>query len=47
MVTVPEDTAVRPAPDPLPEPEITQSGFSFMNCSAAASTRAWKEEAPS
>ena len=47
MVTVPEATAVRPVPEPLPDPEIEQSGFSAMNCSAAASTRAWKEEAPS
>ena len=47
MVTVPAATAVRPLPEPLPEPETETSGLASMNFSAAASTRAWNEEAPS
>lgn len=33
--------------EPLPEPEMETSGLASMNFSAAASTRAWNEEAPS
>ncbi len=47
MVTVPSATAVRPVPEPLPEPVMETFSFSAMNCSAAASTSAWNEEAPS
>ena len=47
ICTVPSETAVRPLPEPLPEPVMDTSGFSSMNFSAAASTSAGKEEAPS